>query len=327
MNEKPQASPLISVIICTYNRCQSLAGTLGSLARMSVPPDLTWELIVIDNNSRDKTSETVNSFLSPGTALPLSYFFEASPGLSHARNRGIRESQGPILAFLDDDVLVSPNWLGEVNKAFEQYDPVCIGGRVLLHESNPRPTWWDKRYDGAAGQFDRGTSVIVGEERDERLIGIGANMIFKRTAFDRYGLFRTDLGRKGNQLTMGEETDMVQRLRRQKERIIYYPDAVVYHCPPAERFSKHYLRQHFYHLGQWFFVRDLGDPNMGPRIFSVPRWAYRSVVSKLWKTVLLGLCGRCTESFFQQLQCVLFVGYFTAAQKLRRAKPSKTVET
>ena len=306
--------PLISVIICTYNRCESLAKTVEGLARMSMTPDLMWELIIVDNNSSDHTSETVKSLISRETALRLKYVFEPAPGLSHARNRGVRESQGTILAFLDDDVLVSCEWLTEVRSAFQQYDPVCVGGRVLLSEDSPRPSWWDKAYDGPVGKFDRGTSVIVYQESDEKLIGIGANMMFKRVAFDRSGLFRTDLGKKENQFTMGEETDMVWRLRKQKERIIYYPNALVYHCPSAERFSKRYLRQHFYGLGQWSFLTELEDPNTAPRILGIPRWRYRSVLANIWKTALLGLRGRHTESFIQQLQLAFFLGYFRALE-------------
>src|SRR5215475_15705591 len=107
MSKPTAATPFISVIICTYNRCESLLGALKSLETMLIPPDLAWELLVIDNNSSDKTSEAVGSFLSRGT-LPLTYVFEPVAGLSTARNRGILESSGEIVAFLDDDVEVSP---------------------------------------------------------------------------------------------------------------------------------------------------------------------------------------------------------------------------
>jgi glycosyltransferase involved in cell wall biosynthesis len=323
MNDKGE--PLISVIVCTYNRCQSLAETLQSLARMTIPPDVIWEVVVIDNNSRDQTSQTVNDFVRCWPIVPLKYFLEAAPGLSHARNRGIQEGHGDILAFLDDDVLVSPNWLSEVKKAFEQYDPACVGGRVLLHESNPRPPWWDKRYDSAIGEFDRGASVIFAVQEDETMICLGANMMFRRSIFDQFGAFRTDLGRTPSQLAMGEETEMVQRLRRSNERVIYYPDALVFHCPPAQRFSKRYLREHFYNMGKWYFIRDSGRADTVMRIFGVPRWAFRSFVVKLSRALGFGLRGKRAESFFQQLQCVQIAGYAAAAWKLRKAAKKEFV--
>ena len=323
MDKTETAAPSISVIICTYNRCESLANTLEALAQMSVPSDLTWELLLIDNNSSDRTSETVRSFTSRETALPLKYFFEPVPGLSYARNRGIQESRAAIIAFIDDDVVVSREWLTEVRNAFQQYDPICVGGRVLLHENNPLPSWWDKRYDVSVGKFDRGTSVIVYSEGDGRLIGIGANMMFKRIAFEKYGLFRTDMGKKPDQINTGEETDMVQRLRKRKELIIYYPNALLYHCPSAERFSRRYLRQHFYGLGWWSFLMELKGPQP-PRILGIPRWRYRRALVHIWRMVLLGFRGRHSDSFLQQLWFVSFFGYFRAAQKARKAAPSET---
>lgn len=316
MSNATSTSCLISVIICTYNRCESLRGTLKSLETIFIPPDLVWELLVIDNNSSDKTSETVGSFLSRGT-LPLKYVFEPVAGLSTARNRGVLESSGEILAFLDDDVVVSRQWLIEVRKAFAQYDAACVGGRVLLDDTSPRPPWWDRTYDVAVGEFDRGTQVIV-DQSEETLIGIGANIIFKRTVFERCGWFRTDMGRKAGQLMTGEETDMVQRLRQQKQRLVYYPAALVYHCVPARRFSKPYLRQHFYNSGQWYFLKEWNDPSMGLRILGVPRWRYLSLLKSLWRMFLLLFRRRQTEFFFEQLQVAFYFGYFRAAHRAKR---------
>ncbi|MBV9181813.1 MAG: glycosyltransferase family 2 protein, partial [Acidobacteria bacterium] len=229
-------SPLISVVICTYNRCESLLVTLESLKQMSVPSHLGWELIIVDNNSSDPTRETIRSLLTSGVSLPVKYVLEPISGLSQARNRGIQESSGAIIAFLDDDVAVSEQWLQEVSRAFREHQAECIGGRVLLEENHPRPEWWDKTFDAAVGEFDRGPEVII-DHTEETPIGIGANIFFKRTAFERCGGFRTDMGRNAQRLTTGEETDMVQRLRHQGREVMYYPRALVYHRVPAERFS------------------------------------------------------------------------------------------
>ena len=315
--QSENSSPLISVVICTYNRKDSLMATLEALTRMSVPPELTWELLVIDNNSSDGTKEAVGSFMCSERNLPLKYLFEPVAGLSHARNHGVQASQGTIIAFIDDDVIVSREWLAEVRNAFRQYDPVCVGGRVLLDETSPRPIWWDKAYDRPVGKFDRGTSVITYKENDEYLIGIGANMMFKKIVFEKYGLFRTDMGKRPDQLNTGEEADMVRRLGKHKELIIYYPKAVLYHCPAAERFTKRYLREHFYSLGWCAFLRELDGPDTS-RILGVARWRFRSVLGNIYKMVVLWLRGRRTESFVQQLQFAHFVGYFRAAQSAKR---------
>src|SRR5215471_7732195 len=100
----------ITVILCTYNRCKSLAKALASTAALKLPDSIEWEVLVVDNNSRDQTCEVVREFITryPGR---FRYFFEPQPGKSYALNSGIREARGTVLAFIDDDVTVEPSWL------------------------------------------------------------------------------------------------------------------------------------------------------------------------------------------------------------------------
>ena len=95
----------ISIIICTYNRSESLKRTLQSLKEMSVSDDIEWELLIVDNNSTDNTREAVNDFTKT-SGLNCRYVFESKQGLSNARNRGVKEACGEIIAFTDDDVIV-----------------------------------------------------------------------------------------------------------------------------------------------------------------------------------------------------------------------------
>ena len=94
----------ISVVICTYNRSRHLKNILNSLAEQEVPDDLVWEIVVIDNNSKDDTKDVVDEFTLK-TPIPVKYFTEEKQGLSHARNRGIVESEGKYVAFTDDDAI------------------------------------------------------------------------------------------------------------------------------------------------------------------------------------------------------------------------------
>jgi len=307
----------ISVIVCTHNRSASLCKTLSSFLQ-AIPGRLSWELLVIDNDSTDDTRQVTRDFIA-ASKLNVRYVFEGKRGLSEARNRGIREAQGEVLTFIDDDVHVSTNYLQEVKNAFDELDPICVGGKVLLGESLPRPSWWDERCDGAVGKFDRGDSVIVGGRGDRELTGIGANMSFRRSVFEKYGPFRTDMGRKGAELTTGEDAEMFQRLRKQDERVIYYPRALVYHFPGQQRFSKPYLRRFYYRLGEWNFMRDLDLPARTVMIFGVPRWRYRVVLASLGRTGFHVILGRRREAFWQELNLRLSLGYFVAAWRKRPA--------
>ena len=108
----------ISVVICTRNRCATLKKVLGSLEHQS-SAGLTWEIVVVDNSSVDQTKEVVEEFRNKA-GFPTRYVLEREPGLSNARNHGIRESEGSIVAFLDDDVTVAHDWLTELNTAIQQ---------------------------------------------------------------------------------------------------------------------------------------------------------------------------------------------------------------
>ena len=130
----------VSVVIGTYNRAHLLAGTLGALAAQEVPPSLDWEIVVVDNNSTDSTAQAVAAF-APTTTVPVRYVFEPRQGISHARNRGIREAQGSILAFTDDDVLPAPDWISAVASAMERWDAHGVGGRILPRWETERPRW------------------------------------------------------------------------------------------------------------------------------------------------------------------------------------------
>ena len=100
----------VSVILCTYNRCESLRTALQSVAACRFPESTPWEVLVVDNNSKDQTPAVVEEFVQqyPGR---FRYLFEPQPGKSHALNSGIQEARGDILAFMDDDVTVDPGWL------------------------------------------------------------------------------------------------------------------------------------------------------------------------------------------------------------------------
>ena len=97
----------VTVVLCTYNRCESLAKALESVAQSAVPASVQWEVLIVDNNSKDGTQSVVEDFCRrhPGR---FHYLFEPHPGKSHALNAGIREARGDVLAFMDYDVTLDP---------------------------------------------------------------------------------------------------------------------------------------------------------------------------------------------------------------------------
>src|SRR5271166_5557031 len=105
------ASLDFSVLICTYNRAQLLMRTLEHSAAQVVPIGTRWEIIVVDNNCADDTSEVVRRYSNDPRIPTLRFMREPRQGVAFARRRAFLESRGKLLACVDDDCLLAPNWI------------------------------------------------------------------------------------------------------------------------------------------------------------------------------------------------------------------------
>ena len=243
---------MISVIVCTYNRCNSLRETLEALKNQDITGGLKVELIVVDNNSTDQTRDVVQE-AARETRWPMCYAFETRQGLSHARNRGIQEAHGEWVAFTDDDVIPDPGWLSSLWKAAREYDADSVGGPILPLWIKPPPKWLSEAIDkklfwAVFALLDHGQETIVSKEPENGLL-YGANMAFKRGIFGDVGFFRTDLGPVGRIPLRGDDTDMIKRLLANGKRVIYAPCAIVKHKIAPERMRMSYIRRWKFHQG------------------------------------------------------------------------------
>ena len=234
----------LSVVIGTYNRAHLLAGTLGALAAQQVPPSLDWEIVVVDNNSTDATAQVVAAF-SPKTAIPVRYVSEPRQGISHARNRGIREAQGSILAFTDDDVLPAPDWVSEVAAGMERWDAHGVGGRILPQWEGERPGWLteNRRPLRLLALMESAESGWLAMPLKPHPQVWGANMAFRREVFDRVGEFDPRRGVVGKRLFRGEESDLIERALDLGLKIAYDPTLTVFHRIGPDRMRKAYFRR------------------------------------------------------------------------------------
>lgn len=230
---------MITVILCTYNRCGGLTKTLESVARSIVPDSEPWEVLVVDNNSADQTREVVEEFCTRHPER-FRYLFEPLPGKSYALNSGIREARGEVLVFVDDDVMVDTNWLRCLTSGIAGGRCVGAGGRIVPQWSCTPPSWLPshERYGLAPlVQFDLGPEAGPLVEPP-----FGANMAFHRKMFEKYGSFRTDLGpQPSGQTCKSEDIEFGWRLLAAGEPLRYEPAAVVYHPVPENRLRKSYF--------------------------------------------------------------------------------------
>jgi len=228
-----------SVVVCTFNRSASLRRMLKSLQEMVIPDHLSCEVIVVDNNSDDDT-RLVFEEIQKHFKLKIRYVFEDKKGLSHARNRGVKEAGGEIIAFTDDDVIIDKHWIQNIDKAFKEYDDVvCVGGKILPIWEIPKPKWLKPDLYGYLALLDKGDTVAYMDALDIW----GANFAVKSEMFKKYGLFDTNLGRTPKKIYSGEEAEFLKRLQNAGEKILYYPLSVVHHCISADRISKQYMRK------------------------------------------------------------------------------------
>src|SRR5581483_5676641 len=176
-----------SVVICSYNRCNSLLDTLQALERQSVRPDTSWEVVVVDNNSSDATRATVERFAAAHPALQVRYVFEGKQGLSHARNTAISVASGAVLLFTDDDVLPASDWLQAMVDGMANWRCDACGGYIEpIWERRP-PYWLTERFYGflALKTDTQGPRAVQLSDEPP----FGANMAFRREVFERFGLF------------------------------------------------------------------------------------------------------------------------------------------
>jgi glycosyltransferase involved in cell wall biosynthesis len=246
----------ITIILCTFNRCQLLAKALDSVAASTVPESVAWEVLVVDNNSSDQTPATVQDFHRRYPER-FRYLFEPKPGKSHALNAGIREANADVLVFMDDDVTVDPTWLQNLTAALHNGEWAGAGGRILPQWTGSPPAWLPvhERYGLAPlAMFDLGLEAGPLAESP-----FGTNMAFQRRMFEKYNGFRTDLGPRPGSEIRNEDTEFGQRLLNAGERLRYEPSAVVYHSVAPNRLQKKYF------LAWWFDkaradIREFGIP-------------------------------------------------------------------
>ena len=130
----------ISVVICTFNRAAYLSKALQSLAEQTLPPR-HFEVVVVDNASTDNTRQVVLEEFA--RMRNLRYVYEPVQGANRSRNTGRREACAGYLAYMDDDVIVSPRWLEVTLEVFETVrpQPGAVGGRIEPIWESPRPGW------------------------------------------------------------------------------------------------------------------------------------------------------------------------------------------
>lgn len=220
----------ISLVICTYNRAEYLAQTLKTVATQNLLPDF-FELIVVDNKSTDHTAEIVQQFMQQHAQLHIKYCFEEQKGLSFARNRGIAEARSPIISYVDDDVLLSENFLRYILVFFGVYfNAVGMGGKVIpKYETDKEPAWMSRYLNGFVGKVDYGNEILQFNKKMK--YPAGCNMAYRKNILEAVNGFNTQLTFRS------DDKDIFYKVSKVSNEIYYVPNAWLYHYIDENRLS------------------------------------------------------------------------------------------
>jgi glycosyltransferase involved in cell wall biosynthesis len=257
---------MLSVVICTYNRCASLTETLASVNACTLPGAHPVELLVIDNNSNDETAAVCARFAQVAR-MPFRRVVEAAQGLSFARNRGILEAAGSAVIFTDDDVLVNTEWLAVYAREFDDDGTDCVFGRIHADWRGRRPDWFSDALKPAYALLDYGDGRF--EVRGRASEFYGANFAVRKSVLTELGAFDVRLGRTKGRLFIGEETRVFIDLLHRGKRIVYNPAIEVHHVIEEARKEKAYLLRYYHDTAESLvYSALLGSPRR--RLFGIP---------------------------------------------------------
>ncbi|MBF2000186.1 MAG: glycosyltransferase family 2 protein [Synechococcales cyanobacterium M58_A2018_015] len=233
-----------SVVIPTYNGSKTLPLVLERLRSQEQTETLTWEVIVVDNNSTDDTATIVKALqVQWPSQVPLKYCFEPRQGISYARQRGVAEAQGTFVGFLDDDNLPDSNWVAAAY-AFGQNYPMAgaYGGRIRGRFEVPPPpdfkraraflvirnyTDYPRRFDPSTLQLPAGAGLVV--RRQAWLTSMPDQLV------------RVNRG--------GNDYEISLHLHNAGWEIWYTPSLQIEHYIKAERLERVYLIRLAYQYG------------------------------------------------------------------------------
>src|SRR3954453_4900330 len=233
--------PDVTVLVPTYRRPERLRRLLAALAEQEA--SFSWELVVVDNDP-DRSARSVVETAGVPAGGAVRYLTEARLGAVHARNRGIREPGGRVVAMLDDDVVPRPGWLAAVCEPVLRGTACGAGGPVVLDRTVERPRWFDE--SGIGGYLTAHSLGSTRRELAEDEIVVTANAAFNRQALERVGGFDERFGPRGRVQIVADDAHLVRELMRTGATLLWLPDAVVDHDLPPERLTRRYLLRRAY---------------------------------------------------------------------------------
>ena len=276
---------MLTVLVATHNGARTLPHVLDGYQHLLAVPG-GWKLVIVDNASTDGTRDVVRQFES---SLPVSCCEEPRAGKNRALLRGLREAEGDLIVFSDDDATPDPEWLTALRRAAdEQLDFDIFAGAI-------RPRWEIQPERWVLEHVDLSACYTVTDPGraagpiPARLVW-GPNMALRQRVFDRGYQFDPDVGPSSGSYAMGSETDLTVRLAEAGFKAWFCPDAAVHHYIRAYQLDRKWILGRAVRFGRGTYRRKLMRQTETPTLwFGVPRYLYRQIgataLSYSWSTV------------------------------------------
>jgi GT2 family glycosyltransferase len=224
----------VSIIICTFGRKSISKNLINSLEKQTFKD---FEVIIVNNNK-------YNILIEFQANLNFKIINERNKGLSNARNTGVYNSSGSHCMFIDDDVILDSECVRLLLQGMEKYNSDIVGGTVLLPQEFENIK--SKKVRKYLSELQYQNDI---ENLQEPKYIVGANMLFKRSVFLKYGPFLNSLGRIGKNLLSGEENEFIFRIQSYGSKVSYVKNAIAYHYIDKDRTIKTYMIRRYFYQG------------------------------------------------------------------------------
>jgi len=295
---KPQ--PKVTIVIATRNRADILKECLQSLTMQTASKD-QYNVLIVDNNSTDTTSEVAEFFVKKYDNFE--YVLEKNIGHSPPRNCGMLKSTTEWVATLDDDARAHPNWIERMMEIIKMDCFDCFGGVYLAWFKYGKPPVWYGDDWGSNKSIQNHFGLLP-----DSLYPSGGNAVYRRAVVLDNDCFSIKFGMSGDMKNpaYGEETDLINRMRKNGARVGFVPDMLIDHCVMPHKYK---LKWHI--LSRFASARDYE----------------RLSVEKISSIMLLKLIAHLMLISIITLFFPLYVGYKFLTNKQRLSINMQLIES
>jgi len=279
-----ETKPKVSIVIASYNRRDLLIKCLKSLNNLTIPHRMV-EIVVVDDGS-DEIYDVEE--LKKSTSFSLKYIKKDHTGICDTKNKGLQESQGDYVAFLDDDMEISPLWLARLLSSFKDRRFAGVGSTNLSYP--------DSGYLSKYSDYRELLRKPFRDKTGEVLNVLTCSAVFRRDALIQAGGFNIKQSEEG--ITFGgDDVDLTYKLRKLGYLLGHSENSFAFHNHRSN--LKSFIKQHIgYGEGTMFHCI---EAEREPSDLGIPKPTYTSIITDLTKYMITEIPKRVKKCYADNL--------------------------